>query len=513
VLRAGAIKEQAVEVAPVSAPVPERPLAGRWLAGWPGGAGLLAVTGAVAVWVLSGGADAVGLDRGAALDVVLSATGLGLVVGVARRPARWWATWGIGLACGAAAAVGVARWWLRHSGLVVDHYPPTFLLWVGLALWAVGVALTGWWSDGMAVRVVRVLAAPAALLAAFLLINSHYGYWPTVGALVGAPVPGQVSSRALVDEFARRGELTQLRSLAGQYGPVDIPGSAVGFHAAQAYVWLPPDYFHVRHANLSVLVMLPGWPGNVQDWTRAGGVTATADSWARAHGGRAPVMVFIDENGASGNDTECVDSPEGNAASYLSRVVPDFITSTLGITPAAPRWGLVGFSEGGTCALGLALEHPHLFGRFVDIAGDLAPNYGTGDPVQTLRLLYGGSRARERAGTPLVLMAHHRYRGLDAWFAAGNDDKIHRAEMTILARSARRAGIHVHAFSSPGGHSWIFARQTFNRVYPSLVHVLAPGPGATGAYPVVNLNRVVSRPAGRSAAGRGHRKAPPPSEA
>jgi hypothetical protein len=39
--------------------------------------------------------------------------------------------------------------------------------------------------------VVRLVTAPAAVLAAFCLINAHYGYWPTVGALRDKPSPGR----------------------------------------------------------------------------------------------------------------------------------------------------------------------------------------------------------------------------------------------------------------------------------------------------------------------------------
>ncbi len=165
--------------------------------------------------------------------------------------------------------------------------------------------------------------------------------------------------------------MVAVHSLVGQFGPVAIPGRSVGFDAAAAYLWLRPDYFAVAHAHLPVLLMLSGWPGDVKDWARAGEVIKLADHWAATHEGAAPVMVFVDENGARGYDTECVNGPQGNSETYLTRTVPNYVTHTLGIKDDPERWAVVGFSEGGTCAVDLGTMHSHLYGRFVDVAGDV----------------------------------------------------------------------------------------------------------------------------------------------
>jgi enterochelin esterase-like enzyme len=258
---------------------------------------------------------------------------------------------------------------------------------------------------------------------------------------------------------------------AGYYGPVEIPGTGVGFSAAEAYLWLPPDFTAVPHALLSVMVMLPGLPGTVQDWTRAGRATDIANAWARAHGGHAPVMLFIDENGTGNRDTECVNSIVGRAESYLAVSVPLFLERTLGIAPDPSRWALVGASEGGTCAVTLALRHPEIYGRFVDIAGEPAPSYW-GGPTATLRTLYAGSLTAEERHTPLWLLQRHRYPGMVGWFATGNSDTL-RASDAQLAIQAALAGIQVQAFKSPGGHTWTYERQAFARIYPGLVGYLS----------------------------------------
>jgi S-formylglutathione hydrolase FrmB len=474
----------------------------------------------VSVAVAAGWFDSLNVLHGAPLWVPVGVAAACLLASTAGRTSQWWRTWGAGLVAATTIIVVLARWWIRHSGLVLDKYPGRFVVFAWFAVAAVGIAVTGWWSGPAALRAVRVLAAPASVLAAFLLINSYYGYWPTVATLLNKPVAGQVSKQAFA-RFLRPGPLpshatprelaaehmgrgsgvppsprtpfparaaptSPMKTLpaqvapavsqmsAGHYGPVDIPGPAIGFAPAQAYVWLPPDFATVPHANLPVMVMLPGWPGDVQDWTRAGGITDTANSWARAHGGHAPVMVFIDENGAAGHDTECVNSIEGRAESYLVTSVPLFLTQTLGITSDPSRWALVGYSEGGTCAITLAFRHPDLYGRFVDIAGDPAPNYW-GGPAATLRTLYAGNMTAEELHTPGWLLQRHRYPGMVGWLATSNSDPLRTAN-ALLAVQAGRAGVEVQTFNSPGGHTWTYARQAFARIYPGLVGDLsAPG--------------------------------------
>ena len=107
-------------------------------------------------------------------------------------------------------------------------------------------------------KVARVLAAPLALVAAFLLINWHYGYWPTMSVLLGRPVPGQVSAPRFDQAIgsrpgSNRSVETDIKAWlprSGLYGPIVIPATPVGFAARTTWVWLPPRTF-VRPAASS----------------------------------------------------------------------------------------------------------------------------------------------------------------------------------------------------------------------------------------------------------------------
>ena len=54
-------------------------------------------------------------------------------------------------------------------------------------------------------------------------------------------------------------------------------------------------------------MMVGGEFGSPNDWLRAGNAQQVADEFAAAHGGQAPVLVFVDAGGAFRNDTECVE--------------------------------------------------------------------------------------------------------------------------------------------------------------------------------------------------------------
>ncbi len=124
------------------------------------------------------------------------------------------------------------------------------------------------------------------------------------------------------------------------------------------------------------------------------------DGFAAAHGGNAPVFVFIDSGGSFNNDTECVNGPRGDVADHLTKDVVPYMNSTFGgVSPAAANWGgIVGWSMGGTCAVDLTVMHPELFSAFVDIAGDLGPTAGTKE--QTVARLFGGSEPRGPSSIP-----------------------------------------------------------------------------------------------------------------
>ena len=238
------------------------------------------------------------------------------------------------------------------------------------------------------------------------------------------------------------------------------------------YVYLPPAYFTTARSQLGVLILLAGTPSSPAIWASAGGALDTANAYARAHHGRAPVLLFVDANGSWSGDTECVNSSRGQAETYLTRDVVSFAVHRLGMSANPARWGIVGFSEGGTCAYDLALRHPSLFHYVVDLAGDAAPNV----VGSTLHQLYDGSRLAMAEHQPSWLLAHPKgtHRTLTAWFGAGVDDVSHLRLARRQATAARRAGVRASWFAGPDGHDWQFCTWALRRLMPSVAADVGP---------------------------------------
>jgi S-formylglutathione hydrolase FrmB len=250
------------------------------------------------------------------------------------------------------------------------------------------------------------------------------------------------------------------------FAAFDVPATRSHFAHRPGEVYLPPAYFTSNRRNLPVLIMLAGTPGTPAHWIKAGGAEATVEAYAAANRGRAPVLVFVDQNGGAIRDTECVDGPQGNAETYLTVDVPAYVTRTLHVTRDPGKWGIVGFSEGGTCALDLTLGHPDRFRNAVDLAGDARPNLG--NPEHSLERLFGGSTADQRRHDPRYLMTVHRYPGVTVWLAAGGNDGRRLQVVRSLGGAATRSGITTHEVTVAGGHNWQFARATFARILPQL---------------------------------------------
>jgi S-formylglutathione hydrolase FrmB len=268
--------------------------------------------------------------------------------------------------------------------------------------------------------------------------------------------------------------------LHGVLGPLNIPPGTSGFEHRQGVVYLPPAFFATPRPELAVIVMLGGSPGGPEDWTRGGFAARTADAYGTQHQGVAPILAFVDHNGTFTNDTECVDGPAGNAETFLADDVPRVLSDLLRVPLDPPRWAIAGFSEGGTCAFELAVRHPDVYGTFVDLAGDRAPNLGS--DADTLQRLYGGDGAAMAAHDPDTLLRPHQFHHLNGWFLAGASDAHHVAVAHSLARAARDAGITVSETMIAGAHNWQFAAAAFRAVLPTVAAHLdavptAPTPG------------------------------------
>ncbi len=253
---------------------------------------------------------------------------------------------------------------------------------------------------------------------------------------------------------------------SGVVTTVTIPGTVSGFRARPAWLYLPPAYLTNPRALLPVLVLVAGQPGTPRDWFDGGQLPKLMDAFAAAHEGLAPVVVVADPLGSQLANPLCVDSPAGNAFSYLSVDVPTWVKNTLQVDGDPKHWAVGGVSAGGTCALQLAVNAPAVYPTFLDFSGQVAPTLGS--QARTLRERFGGSSAAFRAVNPLDVLGRRRFPASAGVVAVGSNDSRYGPGARTVLSATRAAGMDVRWAQAPGGHSWEVWRPVFAQELPWL---------------------------------------------
>lgn len=404
-----------------------------------------------------------------------------LITAIGWRTRRWrfiWLPWSALIGVGLAMA---AYWFTASAGVADDSNPAPHTLWIWIALCglAFGVLVSGWRGAQWWRKTAAVAAVPLAALCAALALNLWVGYFPTVqtawNQLTAGPLPDQ-TDQVTVAAMQKEHRMP----IKGSLVAVNIPNTASGFKHRGEFVYLPPAWYASDPPPaLPVVMMIGGEFNTPADWLRTGGAVKTIDDFAAAHGGNAPVFVFVDPGGTFNNDTECVNGSRGNAADHLTKDVVPYIESNFGVSTESANWGVVGWSMGGTCAVDLTVMHPDTFSAFEDIAGDIAPNSGT--KAETVARLFGGNAAAYASFDPTnVITLHGPYHGVSGWFdvnstgAAAPSDQAKAA--SSLCASGSGAGINCAVVMQPGNHDWPFASNAFAAALPWLASTIGtPG--------------------------------------
>lgn len=400
-----------------------------------------------------------------------------LIAAIGRRSRSWrrvWLPW--------AGIVGVTMavatyWYVESEDLAGAPAPDSLWVWIALTGVAIAVLLVGWprtrwWRRGMS-----ALAIPMCLLCVALAVNLWVGYFPTVQAawnqLSAGPLPDQ-TDQATITAMQKQGKVPA----RGTVVPVNIGDTASGFKHRGELVYLPPAWFATNPPPKLPAVMMVGGEFNTPaDWLRAGDAIDTVDTFAAAHHGEAPVLVFVDAGGAFNNDTECVNGSRGNSADHLTKDVVTYMKSHFGVSPNRDNWGVVGWSMGGTCAVDLTVMHPELFSAFEDIAGDIGPNTGT--KAETVSRLFGGNTAQWADFDPTtVIDRHDHYADVAGWFDVNTIAAPQTAAANSLCGLGASHGITCAVVTQPGNHDWPFAAHAFAVALPWLAGQLGT-PGVT----------------------------------
>lgn len=381
------------------------------------------------------------------------------------------------LAVGAAIGL-VVVWWLGDvQDLFGVSFTPVTRMWIAFACAAAGLAVVVLVQGGWGRRAVAVAAAAAVALAAGLGVNVDFGAYRTIEqAITTNPYPSgtlghehaAAPGAGVVDAahwtapagMPRRGETLSVK----------IPGRLSHFHARKAVVWLPPAARTANPPTLPVVVALSGQPGQPADMFQTGELGHYLDTYAAAHSGLAPIVVAPDQLGAPNRNPMCVDSRRlGRSETYVMTDTVDWVRAHLDVATAPSGWGVLGFSEGATCAMQFSTGHPDVFGTALAISSELTVKNGS---VQnTIAVGFGGSRTAYEAAAPIAQMrAHGTYHDHLTVFGYGQDDPPYRASTTALDAAARRAGMTTETIVSPGSaHDWNTVRYVLAHGLPAVI--------------------------------------------
>ncbi|WP_242090181.1 alpha/beta hydrolase-fold protein [Curtobacterium sp. DN_7.5] len=382
-----------------------------------------------------------------------------------RSPVAWR---GVGVRAGiaaAAAAVVLLACWLTSD--VLDLFgvslSPVTRMWCALAAATLALAGTALVQGGRWRRAMAIVLVPAAMLVPALGVNVEFAKYPTLGTVVDSdPFPA----------FDAHATPATTMPAVGEVRTVEIPGRRSHFDARPAVVYLPPAALVRDPRPLPVVLAFAGQPGAPSDMFTAGRMSTVLDAYAAAHHGRAPIVLSVDQLSAPGRNTMCVDSQLGDVDTYVTEDVPAWTTSHLPVTRDRAHWGMVGFSQGATCAVQFLTGHPDDFGAALAISSELQPIDQS--PQHSADQAFGGSVARWEAAAPRALMAAHEpYRGHELWLTAGSSDREFSENARELGAAATRAGIRTTIASAPrSGHDWNTVQWSLRAELPRLCGAL-----------------------------------------
>ena len=383
------------------------------------------------------------------IDVAFAVLAVAVLLPVVRswRVRSAWRRVGVraAIAAGAAVVVLVVCWVLSDVlNLFGVALSPVTRMWTAIAAAALALAVTGIVQGGLGRRVLAVVLVPAALVVPALGVNVEFAKYPTLGTVVQSdPYPTLDLGAAPATTLPTVGEVRT----------VDIPGTRSGFPARPAIVYLPPAALVRDPAPLPVVLAFAGQPGAPTDMFTAGQMGAVLDDYAAAHHGRAPIVVSVDQLSAPGLNTMCVDSRLGKSATYVTEDVPRWLTEHLPVTTENRAWGLVGFSQGATCAMQFVTGTPDRFGAVLAISSELQPTDQS--PQHSADQAFGGSVTAWKAAAPIAQMRANGLDGHAVWLTAGSSDRAFSRNARTLGAAAREAGAETTVAFAPGsGHDW-----------------------------------------------------------
>ncbi len=213
-------------------------------------------------------------------------------------------------------------------------------------------------------------------------------------------------------------------------------------------VYTPAGYS--ASANLfPVLFLLPGTPGDENDWTSGGGFVEVMLDNLIAEGKMVPAVVVM-------HASDVLDPPDerrGDANLFafesviLNEVVPA-VKQRYRVSSDSRQWVIAGLSLGGEFGMYVGLNHPDVFGGVASISGSLVP-----------------PSFDKRFGPAMAKVATQKVRFV--WIGSGTEDLFFGGAKAFSARLD--AAKIPHAFRQiAGAHTMPVARELLAELLPTL---------------------------------------------
>jgi enterochelin esterase-like enzyme len=140
-------------------------------------------------------------------------------------------------------------------------------------------------------------------------------------------------------------------------------------------VYTPPGYGASASQRYPALILLPGTPGDENDWTSGGGFVDIMFDNLIAAGRMTPMIVVM-------HASDVLDPPDNrrgdeNLHAFETIVVNELVPivkQRYRVRTDPQFWALAGLSLGGEFGMYVGLRHPELFGTIASISGSLVPS-------------------------------------------------------------------------------------------------------------------------------------------
>ena len=222
-------------------------------------------------------------------------------------------------------------------------------------------------------------------------------------------------------------------------------------------VYTPPGYEVSRSRLYPVLVLLPGTPGDENDWTSGGGFAEVMFDNLIAAGQVIPMVVVMHASDAL--DRASARRGDENLREFeaiLTNELLPLIRKRYRVRTDPRSWAIAGLSLGGEFGMHLGLKHPELFRTVASLSGSLVPT-DLGEA--------GRSSFNSRFGPALEDTHTRNYRLI--WVSCGSED-IFFGGAKDFAERLKSAKIP-HVFRQfPGPHAMTVARIELAELLPLL---------------------------------------------